>query len=91
MEEVIQEYLAESAEGSAQSSPVDPTSAPGDDVIRLRSVACKRPASGTPQRTLDPRQPFSVEIEYVVFKPTARSSYWLQVDLSGRHCRLHGP
>jgi len=69
VEEVIREYLADSAEGSTEYVADDPTSGPGDDVIRLRSVRVRNHL-GNPASHLDSRQPFSVEIEYVVLKPT---------------------
>jgi hypothetical protein len=69
MDEVIREYLADSAEGSTQYVADDPTSGPGDDVIRLRSVRVRNHL-GDVATHLDSRQPFSVEIEYVVLKPT---------------------
>jgi lipopolysaccharide transport system ATP-binding protein len=69
IEEVIGEYLADSAEGSTQYVADDPTGGPGDDVIRLRSVRVRN-RHGSPASHLDSRQPFYIEIEYVVLKPT---------------------
>lgn len=69
MDEVIGEYLADSAEGSTQYVADESTNGPGDEVIRLRGVRVRN-HQGSLATYLDSRQPFSVEIEYVVLKPT---------------------
>jgi lipopolysaccharide transport system ATP-binding protein len=69
MDEVIGEYLAASAEGSSHLLVEDPTRAPGDDDVRLRSVRVKN-AKGDAATYLDSRFPIHIEMEYTVLRRT---------------------
>ena len=61
--EVVRRYL-ESGPGRTSSREwTDPTSAPGDEVARLKSVRVV-PAGGGPTEEIDIRRPIDIEVEY---------------------------
>ena len=61
--EVIRRYLESGLGSTAERHWDHPESAPGDDLVRLRSVAVLAP-DGRPDEELDIRQPVDIVVEY---------------------------
>lgn len=60
--DVVSDYLAGDHGASAERSWADPASAPGDDLIRLKSVRVL--SGGRAKEEIDIREPIDVEVEY---------------------------
>jgi lipopolysaccharide transport system ATP-binding protein len=68
MEQVVRQYMGSNARGDASYKADDLTSAPGNEVIRLRSVkVCD--SAGRTVSSVDARHSVFVEIEYAVLEP----------------------
>jgi lipopolysaccharide transport system ATP-binding protein len=61
--DVVRTYLESDMGRSGERSWEDPSSAPGDDVARLRSIRVV-PADGGSAEEIDIRQPIDIEVEY---------------------------
>jgi lipopolysaccharide transport system ATP-binding protein len=66
--EVTSSYLLTSLRSSAERAWPDPASAPGDDVVRLRSIRVKT-SGGSTAEAADIREPVGIEMVYDVLKP----------------------
>ncbi|HNY25790.1 MAG TPA: ABC transporter ATP-binding protein [Candidatus Sumerlaeota bacterium] len=82
-EEVISTYLDKHF--ASHGEQVWPTleEAPGDDVVRLRSVRLLDPATRQTEVDFSCNQPLDLEIEYEVLKPDLLTSQFQIRDLSG--------
>ncbi|MET0624613.1 MAG: ABC transporter ATP-binding protein [Pyrinomonadaceae bacterium] len=67
-DEVLSEYLKTSFSSMAEQVWEDPATAPGDEIVRLRSARV-RPADGTPADPITVSTPFVMEFEYWNLKP----------------------
>jgi len=69
-DDIVASYLASMLETSNQKTWGDPDTAPGSDVVKLRSVRLKR-SDGTVSTSFDIRKPVMIEITYDVLKDGA--------------------
>ena len=67
MEDVVRQYLGSGAGGEAQYASADLSTAPGNEVIRLRGVRV-RDHRGEIASSIDARHPAFIEIEHVVLQ-----------------------
>ena len=65
---VVSEYLHEQSQTGAEKVWEDASTAPGNDVVRLRSVRIHR-EDGSMSTSIDIRQGVSIEIDYEVMQP----------------------
>ena len=66
--QVTSSYLLSSLKTAAERAWVDPATAPGDDVVRLRAMRI-RTTEGVTIEAADIRQPVGIEMAYDVLKP----------------------
>jgi lipopolysaccharide transport system ATP-binding protein len=66
--QVTSSYLLSSLKATAARTWPDPASAPGDEVVRLRSIRVRN-SEGATITAVDIRQPVGIEMTYDVLKP----------------------